>query len=315
MSTTLNIPVAHVDDAASMDALFAALRALHGDEYEFALFAWDGLTTLRASSGKLTHAFVVRADDASVSLAPGELVRGPGAGGPYHAVTASTARVTRAHTVALWPGDVATVGPDADDGVALTGRGLAFTVTVAPSGYAAPRLALLRNLGDFPGGCAAYPGAFRREALPPDRSLSTPDDARGVNRVNEHTLDMRTDREPPPIRHHHGPVTAGAAGTVNHSETAIVLPRAVYGLPEPADETHGHLVIYPDPAGEPGRRVVIPVRPGSIVVTPATAALSMGHCFENTFAMLVAIPGFVAPYHLIEEPHRTELRLATDEHR
>ena len=296
MSTNLNIPVAHVDDAASMDALCAALRALHGDEYDFALYSWDGQGTLHALSGQLTYAFVVHADGATVSLAPGDLVRGPTAGGPYETVTDSTARVTAAHTEALWPGDVVTVGPDADDGVGLTGRGLAFTVTVAPSGYATPRLALLRNLGDFPGGCAAYPGAFRREALPPDRRQSTPGDARGVNRVNGHTLDMRMDRDPPPIRHHHGPVTAGAAGTVNHSETAIVLPRAVYGLPV-GDAADGHLVIYPDPVREPERRVVIPVRPGSIVVTPATAAQSMGHCFENTFAMLVAIPGFVAPYH------------------
>lgn len=311
MSMIPNIPVGHVDDAASMGALFAELRALHGSDYNFALFAWDGPTMFRSRPGKVTHAFMVRSDDAALALRPGDAVRGPGADGPYRATGAQTARVEAEHTEALRPGDVVTVGAaaaepaDADsadaDTVTLDGRGLAFMVTVAASGYTAPRLALLRNLGDFPGGCAAYPGAFRREALPPDRSQSTPADARGVNRVNEHTLDMRMDREPPPIRHFHGPVTAGAAGTVNHSETAIVLPRTAYGLPEIAGEEHGHLLIYPDPAHAPRRYVRVPVRPGSFVVTPATAQVRMGHCFENVFAMLVAIPGFVAPYHMIEE--------------
>lgn len=306
MRTLPNIPVGHVDDAASMDALFAELRALHGPDYDFALFGWDGATTLRGQSGKITHAFVVRANDATLALRPGDVVRGPSADGPYRAVGDQTAQVEAEHTETLWPGDVVTVGAaDADpahvDTVTLDGRGLAFAVTVPPSGYRAPRLALLRDLGDFPGGCAAYPGAFRREALPPDRSRSTREDARGVNRVNEHTLDMRMDREPPPIRHFHGPLTAGAAGTVNHSETAIVLPRTAYGLPEIAGKEQGHLLIYPDPVHAPKRCVWVPARPGTFVVTPATAQVSMGHCFENVFAMLVAIPGFVAPYHMIEE--------------
>lgn len=301
MSAPMNIPIAHVDDAPSMDALFDVLRGLHGDDYDFALFAWDGTATLRAPTGKHTHAFIVRAEDAALALHPGDVVRGPSANGPYAPAGDAMARVTAAHAEALWPGDVVTVGLADDDAVTLSGRGLAFTVTAGESGYAAPRLALLRNLGDFPGGCAAYPGAFRREALPPDRASTTARDARGVNRVNEHTLDMRIDRNPPPIRHYHGSVTAGPADVVNHSETAIVLPRSVYGLPEIAGEAHGHLVIYPDPAREPTQRVVVPVRPGSVVVTPATAAVSVGHCFENVFAMLVAIPGFVAPYNMIDD--------------
>jgi hypothetical protein len=112
---------------------------------------------------------------------------------------------------------------------------------------------------------------------------------------------IRSDRHPPPIRHYHGPVALGNGVTVNHSEIAIVLPRTRYDLPEVAGADEGQIVIYRRPAEDPADILTLPVRPGSIVVTPATPATSMGHCFENCFAMLVAIPGFVAPYTMIEE--------------
>jgi hypothetical protein len=185
----------------------------------------------------------------------------------------------------------------------------------------------LRHLDDRPGGCAAYPGAFRREALPPVRPSLLPKhgqegevdaDRRGPNRVNEHTLDMRIDRDPRPRPHHHGLVTTGAGNTnavssVNHSETALVLPRNCYALPpfglgeslsqgsdsEAGHSETGHVIIYRQPATDPTDTITVPVRPGSIVVTPATGDGVVGHCFENAFAMLVAIPGFVSPHHNI----------------
>jgi len=63
----------------------------------------------------------------------------------------------------------------------------------------------------------------------------------------------------------------------------------------------GHAVIYRRPAEDPSDTLVVPVRPGSIVVSPATPEGVVGHCFENAFAMLVAIPGFVAPSTFIKE--------------
>src|SRR5690606_19305346 len=121
-------------------------------------------------------------------------------------------------------------------------------------------------------------------------------DQRGVHRVNEHTLDMRRDRTPRPQPHHHGPVASANRVVVNHSETALVLPRASYHLPPFGDQSEtpesGRVIFYPN-VGNPAERVVVPVRPGSILVTPATTAGIAGHCFENAFAMLVAIPGFV----------------------
>ncbi|MEZ4719897.1 MAG: hypothetical protein R2851_27995 [Caldilineaceae bacterium] len=77
---------------------------------------------------------------------------------------------------------------------------------------------------------------------------------------------MRIDRNPPPIRHHHGPVTAGTASTVNHSEPPSVLRRlrACPNFRGCGPRASGHLSGL---VREPERRVVIPVRPGSIVVT------------------------------------------------
>ena len=119
--------------------------------------------------------------------------------------------------------------------------------------------------------------------------------------MNEHTLDMRFDRTPPPSRHHHGRVRCGTNRFVNHSETAIVLRRLVYGLPEVGNAEDAQLVIYRRPTEDPSDRLTVPVRPGSIVVSPSTEELTTGHCFRDAFAMLVAIPGFVAPYELFEE--------------
>jgi hypothetical protein len=191
----------------------------------------------------------------------------------------------------------------------VAGGGIYFEVSVEPTAYVAPAVAFLRHLMDKPGGCAAYPGAFRREALPPVRAAADAADQRGVNRVNEHTLDMRIDRSPPPIRHYHGPVPAGA-WPVNHSETAIVLPRAAYGLPEVAEPDRGWLVVYRRPAEDLADVETVAVSPGSVVVTPASVDRVVGHCFENVFAMLVAIPGFVAPYNFIPAAGATEFEAA-----
>jgi hypothetical protein len=210
------------------------------------------------------------------------------------------AELTQPQTEALWPGDVVAVDERLSSSLTLHGRGSYFEVITEQTDYLPPKLALLRHLADRAGGCAAYPGAFRREALPPMRPAPEAQDRRGVNRVNEHTLDMRFDRNPPPKRHYHGRVPVRRGQSANHSETAIMLRRSTYHLPEVSGSSEiGRIVIYRRPAEDPTDKVIIPVRPGSIVVTPAAEPV-MGHCFENAFAMLVAIPGFVAPYHLIE---------------
>jgi hypothetical protein len=295
-----NPPLAHIDDPDSVAALLRVLRGLHPG-YDFAVGRWEGATALEPLPGRVIYRFVVAGAGAEVELHPGEWVRGAPAEGPYAGEEAGLARVTAAHGEALWPGDVICVNGSDAQGAILYGAGSYFDVITEMSGYRAPRLALLRNLDSIPGGCAAYPGAFRREALPPDRPLAGSEDRRGVNRVNEHTLDMRIDRNPPPIRHYHGPIQIGAGRFINHSETAIVLPRSTYNLPEVDQPDAGHVVIYRRPAEDPTDQVVIPVRPGSIIVTPATREQVMGHAFENCFAMLVAVPGFVAPYNFITE--------------
>jgi hypothetical protein len=165
---------------------------------------------------------------------------------------------------------------------------------------------MLRNLGSEPGGCASYDGAFRREALPPVPSEDKHDD-RGENRVNQHTLDMRIDREPGPIKHYQGTVSTGPDEEMANTEIAIVLPRKVYDRPpfehDGEDRTdEGWVKMYHQPASDPTDTENIPVSPGSILVTPATDEHVYGHCFENAFAMLVAIPGFVAPLHYVEQP-------------
>lgn len=292
------IPVAHVDDPSSVATLLTDLRALHGPTYEFAVGRWGGETRLIAPPGAVLYRFLIETDDAGVQLQPGDLVRGAAPTIACEPHDSGLATATAEQRVELWPGDVVTAN---DRGVVtLFGSGRYFDVTVEATTYRAPRVALLRNLPDQPGGCAAYAGAFRRETIPPLRPVSGAPDQRGENRINEHTLDMRMDREPPPIRHYHGPIPVSPDDEVAHSEIAIVLSRSSYGLPPVGDGEHGHLIIYPQPALDPTDQVTIPVRPGSIVVTPATAARTMGHCFENCFAMLVAIPGFVAPYHMLE---------------
>ncbi|GIV77633.1 MAG: hypothetical protein KatS3mg050_2027 [Litorilinea sp.] len=301
-SQSLTIPVAHVDDAGSVAALLDALRAIHGPAYDFAVGQWEGETQVHAPAGHIRYRFIVRAQEAAIALRPGDRVRGPAPEGPYQPLDEEYGegygQVIAPHREALWPGDSLCVAGD-EAPVTLFGQGTYFDVIAEKTPYPAPRLALLRHLTDKPGGCAAYPGAFRREALPPVRPPADAEDRRGVNRVNQHTLDMRMDRRPTPIRHYHGVIPVGGGQVVPHSETAIVLSRRVYGLPEVEREDEGHILIYRRPAEDPGDTLVIPVRPGSIVVTPATPEGVAGHCFENAFAMLVAIPGFVAPYNMI----------------
>jgi hypothetical protein len=297
----LSIPTAHIDDADSVSALLAALGAIHGDEYEFAVERWAGEEDVHPLPGRTIYRFLIETKDAALDLHAGEWVRGAEADGHSVPVDGGFARVVTPHRVDLWPGDVVCVdGRDARPAT-LHGEGVYFEVLAESTNYRAPRVGLLRNLDSIPGGCAAYPGAFRRETLLPQRPDAEDPDRRGVNRVNEHTLDMRVDRDPPPIRHCHGPIPLGEGRLLNHSETAIVLPRAVYGLPEVDQADEGHVVIYRRPAEDPTDTVTIPVRPGSIIVTPATTEVVMGHAFENCFAMLVAIPGFVAPYNMIIE--------------
>ncbi|MBX3051418.1 MAG: hypothetical protein KF753_08100 [Caldilineaceae bacterium] len=269
------IPVGHIDDAHSMERVIVALRELHGPSYDFALRRWHGMIAFGSSPGRTRYFFVVKADQTCQ-------VWGNLAGLPSP----------------LWPGDVFCVNAG-DEPIRVEGDGVAFEVTTEATDYPAPRIVHLRDLTDKPGGCAAYSGAFRREALPPARPAPGSADQRGINRVNEHTLDMRFDRDPPPIRHCHGPVEIGGGKQINHSETAILLPRSAYGLPQVDGTDEGHIVIYPRPLEAPGEQITIPVRPGSVIVTPAGSEQVMGHAFENAFAMLIAIPGFVAPYHLL----------------
>lgn len=314
------IPVAHIDDNSSIGPLLTALRMLHGSTYEFAVGEWGGEVQIIAPPGALLYRFCIETTGAHIELETGDLIRGIDATKPLRPVAVpsaappqsqqvethdqSWAEVTTTYSAELWPGDVV-VATD-EKAVTLSGQGRYFEVTVESTDYCAPRAAFLRHLVDQPGGCAAYPGAFRREAIPPQRPASSAKDQRGVNRINEHTLDMRIDRTPTPIRHFHGPIPVGdeeSAGQamVNHSEIAIVLARAVYDLPEVDQPDQGHVLIYRQPAIDPTDIVTIPVHPGSIIVTPATPEQTMGHCFENCFAMLIAIPGFVAPYHMLAE--------------
>lgn len=295
--TAPTIPVAHIDDPGPLATLLDALRALHGPTYQFAMGRWAGDVQMIAPPRAVLYRFLIEAHDAMVSLKAGDSVRGPDPADAYQLVEGQLAKVTTDHWAALWAGDVVTAGDQ--QSVRLHGAGVYFEVTVEATGYDAPRAAFLRNLVDHPGGCAAYPGAFRREAMPPQRPAPDDVDQRGVNRINEHTLDMRIDRRPPPIRHYHGPIAVGEGQVVNHSEIAIVLPRALYGLPEVDQVDQGHVIIYRQPASDPTDTIKMGVRPGSIVVTPATAEGTAGHCFENCFAMLIAIPGFVAPYHML----------------
>lgn len=294
--TVLDPPVAHVDDPESLARLPEIYTRLHGDDCRVAVRHFRGSVQIYPMPDRLVALFLLQAHEAGVSLYPGDLVRGPNprtrcqpAAGDLHAITERTWE-------ALQPGDTVCVDGHSRSQATLSGQGVYFEVTVPLTAYQAPRLTLLRNLPDKPGGCAAYPGAFRREALPPARTEPGAGDERGVNRVNMHVLDMRTDREPPPSRHHHGPVPVQARARVNHSETALILPRSAYGLPAHARGEAEHVVMYRRPLADPQDQVIVPVQPGSIVVTPGAADWTMGHAFANAFALLVAVPGFVSPY-------------------
>ena len=299
-NTQIAAIISHIDDPESMRDVCATLAAIHGDTYAFRTLRWDEQTVLTAQPGRRRHCFVMAAAGARIVLAPGQRVRGVPPSGPYQRIEDHWAETTATVEEELWPGDVVCV--DSDQSVVVKGSATCFEVETEATAYPLPAVALLRHLSDHPGGCAAYPGAFRREALPPVRAATGAEDQRTANRVNEHTLDMRIDRTPRPQPHHHGPVAIGDGKGVNHSETALVLPRASYGLPPFDDQTGapeaGHVVFYPD-VSRPSESVVVPVRPGSILVTPATTEGIAGHCFENAFAMLVAIPGFVSPHHSI----------------
>jgi len=298
-SNAYEIPVGHIDDPGSVSEVIAAFRALHGDEYGFEAGRWQGRDSLLPRTGKTVFRFVVQSEDASARLADGSLVRGPSPDGPYRPLDGDYAELTSEYREAVWPGDVLTADERVDGSLELEGHGVYLDVVTPQTDYRAPQLAMLRNLPDKPGGCAKYDGAFRRETIPPQKPAGDAEDKRGVNRVNEHTLDMRPDREPPPTLHHHGQVECGAGKLINHTETALVLPRAAYGLPPVNDTEDGHAWIYRRPKEYRTDRFKVPVGPGSIVVTPSTAECAYGHCFENAFAMLVAIPGFVAPYILV----------------
>lgn len=292
------VAIGHIDDPASMDAVCQTLAAIHGAGYRFSVARLDGESVLAAQPGDHRFCFVMEAEDARITLAPGQRVRGVPPVGPYRPTEAHWAEVTAPVVEELWPGDVLCI--TADQPLTITGKVTCFHVETDATSYPLPAVAFLRHLSDRPGGCAAYPGAFRREALPPVRSPAGVEDQRGVNRVNEHTLDMRIDRDPRPQPHHHGPVAIGGGEVVNHSETALVLPRARYHLPPVDEPESGRVVIFPQADTNPAHSQVIAVRPGSVVVTPATTEGIAGHCFENAFAMLVAIPGFVSPHRSIQ---------------
>ena len=78
-----DVAVGHLDDAASVEEVLAALRQLHDERYEFAMERWDGERRIEAMPGTVVHLFVVTAENAHIRLYPGEQVRGPSAEGPY----------------------------------------------------------------------------------------------------------------------------------------------------------------------------------------------------------------------------------------
>jgi hypothetical protein len=301
------VAVGHINDAKSMDAVCTTLGAIHGDGYGFRVTRWQGQTELTTQPGRQRICFVMEAEDARVMLSPGQRVRGVPSGGSYQRLEEQWGEVSAPLQEELWPGDVLCIDGAQRHVVTVLGNVTCFEVEAEATAYPLPVVAFLRHLNDRPGGCAAYPGAFRREALPPVRAAAGTQDQRTVNRVNEHTLDMRSDRQPHPQPHHHGPVATGAGTVVNHSETALVLPRLRYALPlvqgQTDDPEAGRVVIYPRTiahfAAHSAETQIVAVRPGSVVVTPATTEGVAGHCFENAFAMLVAIPGFVSPHHSI----------------
>ena len=296
MSTTtaFEIPVAHIDNPDSITELVQALRDIHGPSFDFGVHHWQGETQLTAPSNQTVYRFVMRAKNATISLNKGDLVRG------LRDTTEPLATVDQDIQEPLWPGDAIVTNQDLGDAI-IQGTGVYYEITTETTDYQAPKVAFLRNLPDLPGGCAAYENAFRREVIRPEPPPSNTADKRGTNRVNEHTLDMRPDRLPLPSKHHHGQVQT-SNGMINHTETALVLPRSVYRLPLPNNTEDGCATIFRDPINKStSDAFTIPVSPGSIVVTPSTENGIYGHSFTNALAMLVAVPGFVAPYVMIPE--------------
>jgi len=289
---TADILTAHVDHEESITELTETLRNVHGDPYEFEVRHWNEQHVVEPAADRVSHVIVIESDGSRVTVNADDSVLGPPAKGPYRQTEGRFSMAIRSHRAMIQPGDVITVGPG-DEPVELTESGIAFEVRTEQTPYPAPRFAFLRNIPDDAAGCAEYDGAFRREVLPPEPSDSEAD-ARGVNRVNIHTLDARHDREPEPVQHRHAPVSAGNRDRVNHTETAIVLDRSAYNLP-PVAGTDEHIRIFRHPKESPGDWFDLSVEPGSIVVTPATRDRVYGHCFRNTFAALVAVPSFTAP--------------------
>jgi hypothetical protein len=297
MSTSgFEIPVAHIDDPESIRQLESAYRDLHDDLVRVTVGSWSGTTSLKSRPGRTAYRFVISAHNAGIELRSGDTVRG-GISESYESSASGHSSAIVTHQEEIWPGDALTSN-DQLGSLELVGSGVYFEVDTESTDYPAPKVSLLRNLGDHPGGCAAYDQAFRRETLPPAPIEEHSRDRIGSNRVNEHTLDMRHDRDPGPSRHHHGTVVGANGQVFTHTEAAIVLDRSTYGLPEVG--SNGRAVIFRDPVQKGTEdSFSIPIRPGSIVVTPSTPDRLYGHCFENAFAMLVAIPGFVAPYEMI----------------
>lgn len=292
--TTFEVPVAHIDDAESIAKLTTNLRQLHGSEFDFAVCSWNGATRLSAPKDKTVYRFVMRSQNAKIQVQAGDWVRGLRGSNELLSQSAQNQQEE------LWPGDALVTNEQIGD-IEIDGSGVYYEITTATTEYHAPKAAFLRNLPDAPGGCAAYENAFRREVIPPEKPPEHTNDGMGTNRVNEHTLDMRPDREPLPSKHHHGQVQT-YTGMINHTETALVLPRSAYGLPLPNGTEEGHAILYRDPLTKGTTdSFEIPVSPGSIVVTPSTSDCLYGHSFANAFAMLVAVPGFVAPYVMINE--------------
>jgi hypothetical protein len=289
---TAEIPVAHVSDEASTAELTARLGKIHDSRYGFDVRRWDGRAVIEPADGRVSYAVVIQSEGSSVTVDAGDPVLGPPAEGSYRETDDGFPTAIGSHGAAIQPGDLITVGPG-DDPVELSGSGTAFEVRAEATTYPAPRFAFLRNVPDEAAGCAEYEGAFRREVLPPEVS-DTDGDARGSNRVNVHTLDMRLDREPAPVQHCHAPVTAGDGRRVPHTETALVVDRAAYDLP-PVEGSDEHVRIFRQPETDPTDWFDLSVEPGSIVVTPATEGRIYGHCFRNAFAALVAVPSFTAP--------------------
>lgn len=289
---TADIPTAHIDDKESTAELTETLQDIHQAQYGFSVRHWNGRLVVEPAVDRVSHVLVVESEESTVTVNAGDSVLGRPAKESYRRTEDRFSTATESHTAAIQPGDVITV-ESGDEPVELTGTGTAFEVRTEQTSYPAPRFAFLRNIHDDAAGCAEYEGAFRREVLPPEPS-NREEDARGTNRVNVHTLDMRHDRKPEPVQHCHAAVSTGDGRRVDHTETAIVLDRSAYDLP-PVEESDQHVRIFRRPTVDPTDWFDLSLEPGSIVVTPATENRVYGHCFRNTFAALVAVPGFTAP--------------------